>query len=118
RRCVVVVGAQCLRCAGDQIQGDDVVGGASVSQRAGAAGVVAEHAAEGAAAVRRGVRTEPQPVRGGGGPQIVEDHSGLHDRGAQFGIDVPNLVEVPGEVDHDAGTDGVAGDRGSGTASG
>ncbi|CAM5713155.1 hypothetical protein SHIRM173S_08582 [Streptomyces hirsutus] len=78
---------------------------------AGAAGVVADHAAEGAAAVGGGVGAETQPVRGGGLLEPVEDETGLHDGRAGLGIEGEQAVHVPGEVEHHTGSGGLPRDR-------
>lgn len=95
--------------AGDG-QGVDVVGGGAPGDRVGAAGVVADHAADGAAAVRGGVRAEGQPVRCGGGPQVVQDDARLDHGGTGAGVEFHDGPQMPGEVEDDAGAGGLPGD--------
>ena len=113
------VTVQAPRCepipgGGQQVQAHDVVGGAAVPQGARAAGVVADRAADARPRMRGRVRTEPQPVPGRGRGDVVQDRAGLDDRGARLGVDREHPVQVPGEVEHDAGADRVA--RGGGAA--
>src|SRR6185312_16463677 len=93
---------------GDDLQRFDVTAGASVPHGPVAAGVVADHAADGAAAVRGRVGSEGEAVRCDHVAQIVEHDPRLHARGAGVHVDVEHLVQVPGEVEHHTGTDGVA----------
>jgi hypothetical protein len=82
--------------------------GSAPGHRVRPAGVVADHPAERAAAVRGRVRAEAQAVPSGGGLQRVEHESGLHPRQPRHRIEVEHRVEVAGEVEDHAGTDGVA----------
>jgi hypothetical protein len=111
-------GLQAATVGQQQRQRLDVVGGASVGQRVRAAGIVADHAADRAARVGGGIRTEPQPVRCRRQLQIGQDQAGLDGRGAGLRVERDQPIEVPGEVQHDAGTDGVSGAGRSGTAGG
>ncbi|MGX1222642.1 hypothetical protein RKD42_003901 [Streptomyces ambofaciens] len=79
--------------------------------RVGAAGVVADHAAERAAAVGGGVGAEAQAVRGGGVLETVEDQARLDDGRTRLGIESDQPVHVPGEVQHHAGARRLPGDR-------
>lgn len=100
------------------VQRADVVDGLAPGHRVGAAGVVADHAAERAAAVGGGVGPEGQPVRGRLHPQGVQHHAGLHPRQAAFGVEFEDPVHVLGEVQHQARAHGVAGDAGARAAAG
>ena len=91
----------------------DVVGGAAVGQRVRTAGVVGDHPAQRAAGLGGRVRPEPQPVHGGGPLQLGQDQPGLHGGGAGLRVYRDQPVQVPGEVQHQAGSDGVAGARGA-----
>ncbi len=102
----------------EDLERDDVVRRAPVGQRVRAAGVVADHAADGAAGVRGGVRPEPQPVRSGLALQVVEDHARFDEGRHALGVDLQDAVQVAGEVEDDAGPDGVAGDGRARTAGG
>ncbi len=103
---------------GEHVERDDVVGGPSVAEGAGAARVVADHPADRAAGVGRRVRAEAQPVPGGGLLQGGVHGAGLDRGGARLGVDRQHPVEVPRDVDDDAGAHGVAGDRRTGAAHG
>ena len=59
-----------------------------------AAGVVADHAAERAARVRRRVGPERQAVRSASPPQVVEHRARLDARRAPRGVELENAVEV------------------------
>ncbi len=107
-------GPQALAGATDHLQLQDVVGGAAVGQGPRPAGVVADHPAEGAAAVGRRVGPEAQPVGPGRRLEVVEHHARL-DRGrGRLRVQRQHPPEVPAQVHDHAGTDGVAGDRGAG----
>ena len=105
-----------LAGAEGDVEAHHVVGGAAVAERARAAGVVADHPADGAARVRRGVGPEAQPLGQGGALQGGVHGARLDHGRAGLGVDGQHPVEVAGGVDHDAGPDGVAGDRGAGAA--
>ena len=107
-------GPQALAGATDHLQLQDVVGGAAVGQGPRPAGVVADHPAQGAAAVGRRVGAEAQPVGPGRRLEVVEHHARL-DRGrGPLRVQRQHPPEVPAQVHDHAGTDGVAGDRGAG----
>jgi hypothetical protein len=107
-----------LAGAEGHVETEHVVRGAAVAQGAGAAGVVADHPADGAAGVRGRVGAEAQPVRCRGALQVGVHGSGLDHGGARLGIDRQHPVEVLGRVHDDARPDGVAGDGGARTAHG
>ncbi len=107
-----------LAGAGQQVETDDVVGGPAVAEGARAAGVVADHAADGAAGVRGRVGPEAQSVVVGPGLEPGVDDPGLHRRGARLGVQGEDPRQVPCGVQDDPRTDGVAGDRGAGAAHG
>ena len=73
--------------SGEHVQRDHVVGGPPVAQRPRAAGVVADRAADGGAGVRGGVGPEAQPVRGGGGGDVIEHGPGFHHRRPLLRVD-------------------------------
>ena len=96
------------RCRGrHQVEGDDVVSRPAVAQRPRAAGVVADHPADGAPGLGGRVGTEAQAVGGGGGGDVVEDRAGLDHGGAGVGVQLEHAVEVPGEVQDHASADRV-----------
>ncbi len=105
------VGAQHVDALGD-------VGGGAPGHGVRTAGVVADHPADGAARVRRRVRADGQPVLGGAGSHGAEHRAGLDGRRTGVRVDLQHLVHVPGEVQHQAGADGVAGDGGAAAARG
>ncbi len=100
----------------DDLQLDDVVRHASVAERAWAAGVVADHAADGAAARCRRIRAETQPVGACGDLQLVLDDARVDDRGLGLGVDRVDAVQVFGGVDDQPWADGIAGARGTRTS--
>ncbi len=108
--CAAAVAAQAVAVpvVGEDGQLVDVVGGGAPGHGVGAAGVVADHAAEGAAAVRRRVGAEGQPVRAGRLPQPVQDQAGLHGGGAGRGVQVQQAAHVAGEVQHHAPAGGLS----------
>lgn len=97
-------------------QGVRVVGGGAPGDRVRAAGVVADHAAQRAAAVRGRVGAEGEAVRGGGGAQLVQDHARLDDGGAGDRVQLDDLPQVAGEIEHDAGAGGLPRDGGAAAA--
>ena len=103
--------------AGDDVQRDHVVRGTSVAQRPRAAGVVADRAADGRARVRGRVGAEAEAVRRGRRGDRVQNGPGFHHRDLFLGVDAHHPVEVPRQVEHDAGAQRVARDRGA-TAAG
>ena len=78
----------------DHIQLQDVVDGLAVHHGAGAAGVVADHSADGRAARRRDVGRKPQPVLFELRIQLVEDDARLDDRPAFGHVQLENAVVV------------------------
>src|SRR5579864_3265903 len=68
--------------------------------RVHAARVVANHSADGAAAVRRRIGAEGQVVLLGGAAQVVENDSRLHTRNSELWIKLKNLRHVLGEIQH------------------
>jgi hypothetical protein len=81
-----------------------------------AAGVVADHAAEGAALVTGWVGAEGEVMFFGGVAKIVEDDSRLHARDAAGGIDFENPRHVPREIEDDGDIAALAGKRGASPA--
>src|SRR6476620_11254414 len=101
---------------GQDVEVDDVVGGAAVAQGPRATGIVAEAAADGGSGVGRRVWAESKPVLGPCRRDRVEDRARLHAGRAGIRIDSKNPVEMAGKVDHDTGADRVARYRRSGAA--
>ena len=114
----IAAGGEADAGRGQDVEVDDVVGGAAVAQRPRATGIVAKAAADGGSGVGRRVWAESQPVLGRCRRDGVEDRARLHARRAGIRIDSKNPMEMAGEVDHDTGADRVAGYRRSGAATG
>ena len=85
-------------------------------QRVRAAGVVAEHAAERAVAVRRGVGGEVQALLVGGVAQIVQHAARLNDAELLVGVDAEDAVHVFGEVHDDGDVTALAAEAGAAAA--
>ena len=114
----VVAGPQGAAVGEEEPEARHVVGRAPVGEAARPAGVVADHPADGAARVRRGIGTEADAVRGGGLLQDRVHGARLDHRGAGVRVDGQDPVEVTGEVEDDPAAHGVAGDRRTRTAGG
>ncbi len=97
---------------------DHVVDRPPMTECARAAGVVADHAADGAPGMCRRVGPEPQPVLHCGPLQVGMHHTRLHHRRTSFGIDGDDLAEVLAGVDDDPLAHRVAGDRRAGAPHG
>src|ERR1019366_5138637 len=102
---------QPLAGPGQQIKIDHVVGRAPVAEGTGTARVIADHAADRAAAVRGRIGPEPQAVRRGRALQVIQDSARIDGRGGRVRVDVADTAEIPGEVEYHAGPDSVARDR-------
>ena len=92
----------------EQAQPVDVVRGPPEGHGVGAAGVVADHAAEGRPVLRGGVGPEAQPEGSRGLLQVGHDHARLDAGGAGVGVDAEDGVHVAGEIEDDPRADGVA----------
>ena len=103
--------AQVFSGPGDHLEADDVVGRPAVPLSPRPAGVVADHAADGAAVVGGRVRAEAQTVRGGRGLQRGLHHARLDPNGVRVRVEVADRGQMSRGVDHQARTDGVAGTR-------
>ena len=79
----------------------DVVDGLSRQQGMRPAGVVADHAAERAAAVRRGIRSKREMVRLRTVSQRVEHDTGLNAGESLICVQLQDRVHALGEVEHD-----------------
>ena len=64
-----------------------------------AAGVVADHAAEGTAVVGGRVRSERQMMFFGSVAEMVEHHSRLYPGNAPLGINLDDVTHVAGEIE-------------------
>jgi len=81
-----------------------------------AAGVVADHASNGAAVVGSGIGREGEVVFLGCGPKIIENDSGFDAGYAARGIDFENTCHVFREIHDDGGIATLSGKRCSATA--
>ena len=73
---------------GQNIEGFDIFVGLAGHHRMHTAGVVADHAADGATVMARGIGPEGQMMFLGGVAEIVEHHAGLDPRNAPLRIDL------------------------------
>ena len=101
---------------GEDFQSLDVVVGLAGHDRMHAAGVVADHAAESAAAVSGGVGTEGEVMLFGGGAEAVEHDSGLYAGDAAGRIDFENPRHVFGKIEDDGDVAALSGERRAGAA--
>src|SRR5579863_6274148 len=81
-----------------------------------AAGVVADHAAQGAAVVGGRIGGEGQVILFSRVAEMVEDDSGLDAGDAALGIDLENLRHVLRKIEDDGDVAELSGKRGSGAA--
>ena len=88
----------------------------AVAQRARAAGIVADHAADGGARRRRDIHREPQTGRFQLAVKLVEHDARLDRAAPAGGIDVDDAVEMRRAVDDERLVDGLAGLRRAATA--
>jgi hypothetical protein len=95
------------------VEGADVVDGLAAEQAVDPAGVVADHAAERAAAVSCRVGSEGELVLFGFVAKGVEDDAGLDAGAARGGVEVENRGHVAGEVDDDSHVAALAGEAGA-----
>jgi hypothetical protein len=80
------------------------------------AGVVADHAAKGAAIVSGGIGAKGQVIFLGGVAKMIENNSGLHACDAARRIDLENLGHVLREIEDDGDIAALPGKRSSSTA--
>ena len=101
---------------GEDFESLNIVVGLSRHDGMHAAGVVADHAAQGAAVVAGRVRPEGQMMFFGGVAQVVEHHSGLHPRRAPLRVDFQDIAHVAGEIQHQRHVAALPGQRGPAAA--
>ena len=108
---------QALAVVGQDFERLDVVVRFAGHDRVHAAGVVADHASEGAAAMGGGVGREGQVMLLGGGADVVEDYSRLHAGNPALGIDLEDIRHVLREIEDDRHVAALAGQGSSAAAS-
>ena len=96
--------------------GVDHVDGLAVEAGMGAAGVVADAAADGGAVGGGGIDRVVQPVLAGGLVEFAEHEAGLDAGRAGVGVDLGDAVHPAGEVEHDGVVHALAGEAGAGAA--
>ncbi len=96
---------------GQHVEAFDVLDGLARHHRMRAARVIADHAAERAAAMRGGIGAKGQTVRGRGFFQLIADHARLHDRVTRCGVDRFDRVQILRMIDTDRCVDGLAAHR-------
>jgi hypothetical protein len=95
----------------------DVISDAPGHGRVHTTGVVAQHTAKGTPAMRGGIRSKREVVfLLQGLAQMVVDHARLHTRPFPCHVDVQDLVDMLGKIDHDSDITTLAGQT-SATAS-
>src|SRR5690606_7966697 len=101
---------------GEDLQADHVVGGLAVQLRGGAAGVVADHAAERAVGVGGRAWAEHQADRRELPVELVQHDARLDHTGAGPLVDGDEAVAVLRPVDDDTGVAGLTGQAGAAAA--
>ncbi len=94
----------------------DVVDGLAAHQRVHAARVVADHATQGAAAVRGGVGRKRQVMPLGGVAHAIEHDAGLDPRDLRPRIERDNAVQILRKIHDDRDVAALAGEAGAGAA--
>src|ERR1700752_1299029 len=93
----------------DYLKGFDVVVRLAAHDGVDAAGVVADHATDGAAIVAGGIRGKGQVIFFGGVAGLIQNFSGLDARDAAFGIDLEDISHVLREVEDDGDVAALSG---------
>ena len=101
---------------GEDIESFDVVVGLARHHGMHAAGVVADHAAQGAAVVGGRIGPEGQVMFFGRVAQVVENHAGLDPGNAPLGIDLHDVAHVAGEIEHQGDVAALSGERSAAAA--
>ncbi len=94
----------------EEVEREDVVDGFAAHEGVNAAGVVADHAADGAAAVGGGIGREGEVEFFCGVADAVEDDAGLDVDGASDGVDGVHAVHVLREIEDDGGVAALTGE--------
>jgi hypothetical protein len=100
----------------EEVEGEDVVDGFPSHQRVDSAGVVADHAPDGAARMRGRIGCEGEVEALGGVADAIEDDTGLDVDSALSDVDFAHFVHVFREVEDDGEVAALSGQRGSGSA--
>ena len=85
---------QALAAVGENLKRLNIVVGLAGHDRVHAAGIIADHAAEGAAVMGRGIGRESEVVLFGFGAKAIEDDSRLHACDAARGVDFEDARHV------------------------
>ncbi len=101
----------------EEIESEDVVDGFSTHEGVDSAGVVADHASDGAAGVSGGIGGEGEVEFFCCVAHAVEDDAGLDVDGLLGGVDFAHFVHVFREVEDDGEVGALSGEGGSGSAS-
>ena len=96
---------------GDDFEFFDVVVGLSRHHRVDAAGIVSDHAPEGAAVVGCRVGCEGQMIFFGGVAEMIENDTGLDASDAAGGINLQDCCHVLGKIQHDGDVAALARQR-------
>ncbi len=94
---------QALAAVGEDLKRLDVVVSLTSHDRVHAAGVVANHASEGAAVVSSGIGREGKVVLLSRGSKVIEDNARFDARNAARGIDFEDARHVLRKVENDGG---------------
>ena len=86
---------------GDNLERFNVFVGLPAHDGVDSAGVVTDHATDGAAIVAGWIGSESEVVLFGGIAQVIENDSGLDLRDAVRGIDFEDFPHVPREIEND-----------------
>ena len=101
---------------GQDVELAHIVGGAAGHHRMHAAGIVADHAAQGVVVMGRRVGAKGQVIILGRVAQIVEDGAGFDPGAARVRVDRQDMVQVFRIVDDDCGVAALAGKAGAAAA--
>ena len=96
--------------------GLNIVDSLAAHQRVDAAGVVADHTAERAAVVGGGIGGKGQTMFLGGFAHAIEHNAGLDAGLPGVGIQLQDVIEILGKIQHDGDVAALAGEAGAGAA--
>ena len=94
--------------------GIDVVDSFAAHERMDAAGVVADHAAEGAAAMGGGIGSECQMMSFRSLAYTIENDAGLDARLTTLHVEVNDAIDILGKIEHHGHVAALAGEAGAG----